>query len=330
MLSIIIVNYFGKEILQQCVASVLKYTKGISYELIIIDNANDEITKQLVMQLNPNINWISMGYNAGFGRAMNRGFEHMKGDVALLLNPDCIAQDDAIAACYHSFKNSNYGACGIQLTNEDGSFQISGNYAVTGGLNYLLPLPYIGPTIKKLGTLGGVKKPHITATKDETIVDWISGAFLMVKKEVIDVTGGFDEDFFLFGEEAEWCSRMRKIAPLVIYGKYKIQHAMGALTTEAFGGASNSYYTLHDKKGLQIMLSNMLRIRKEFGLAWYCFLLFFYAISVPIWLLMGSIESAFTLSNKLQHFQNYSSNIFKLLSFTPKIARNRPYFYKVL
>ena len=92
-------------------------------------------------------------------------------------------------------------ACGVQLLNVDRTPQISGNYAMKGGLNYLLPLPFIGNILKFFATILKVKKPNIPEAKDVVEVDWINGVFLMVKKQAIDIAGLMDEDFFLYAEE---------------------------------------------------------------------------------------------------------------------------------
>ncbi|RQO30244.1 glycosyltransferase family 2 protein [Taibaiella sp. KBW10] len=330
MLSIIIVNYFGKEVLKTCIESVIQYTKDISYEIIVVDNAQDTQTRQMLEPLMEHIQWVDMGYNSGFGRANNKAFSLMKGDAALLLNPDCVAFDNAIGDSYKTFMQSEYAACGIQLQHEDGSFQISGNYAMKGGLNYLLPLPYLGNILKSVATLAGVKKPHNDTPSSIVEVDWINGAFLMVKKTSIDKTHGFDEDFFLYAEEAEWCARLKKEGKLCIYGAYKITHMVGALSTEAFGGESNSYYTLYDRKGLQIMVSNLVRIRKEFGLGWFLLILSAYTFTIPFYLVMGIFHSLFSFKNQLRHFPGFSANVLQIWRFVPIIIKNKPHFYKVL
>ncbi|HTO16060.1 MAG TPA: glycosyltransferase family 2 protein [Edaphocola sp.] len=331
MLSIIIVNYFGKETLLNCVQSVVDSTKDIDYEILIIDNSKDNYTKSLICTRFQEVNWIEMEDNIGFGRANNYAFSIMKGDTALLLNPDCIAKDNVIGATYAQFSKSQDVACGIQLIFEDGTFQISGNYAMKGGLNYLLPLPYIGSLLKFTGDLVKIKKPHFEPDGKSIVeVDWIAGAFLMVKKQYIDITKGFDEDFFLYAEEAEWCSRLKQLGSIVIYNNFKIIHLLGALSTEAFGGDSNSYYTLYDKKGFQIMLSNLVRIRKEFGLFWFLFIFLIYNLAIPVYAILGFVHSVFTWKNKLSNFIGFSKNIIKLWSYFSLIIANKPYFYKVL
>lgn len=151
-----------------------------------------------------------MGYNAGFARANNGGMKMAQGGVILLLNSDTISIDMSIEQCYHKLINTNYTAAGIQLLNEDGSLQISGSFFVKGGLNHLLPIPYWGEFVRWLGYSFKSKIPGVVKAKEVEEVDWINGAFVMVKRTAVEKAGMLDEDFFLYSEEIEWCSRLKK------------------------------------------------------------------------------------------------------------------------
>ena len=274
-----------------------------------------------------------MGYNAGFARANNAGIEVALGEVVLLLNSDTIVEDDAINNCYRALVSSTYVACGVQLLNEDRTPQISGNFAMKGGLNYLLPLPYTGSFLKFIAGLLKVRKPNIPEAIGVVEVDWINGAFLMVKKFAIDKAGKLDEDFFLYAEEAEWCARLRKQGKLCIYGNEHVLHLQGKTSNEAFESTGAGYFNLFDKKGLQIMLSNLLRIRKEFGVVWFLLDLFFYFITIPVFfigLLISKILYNQTSKFSFNQWKGFSKNVVAVISFAPKIISGKPYFYKVL
>ncbi len=148
----------------------------------------------------------------------------------------------------------------------------------------------------------------------------------MVRRTAIRTAGLMDEDFFLYAEEAEWCSRLRKIGPLCIYGDLHVVHLQGETANETFGSEGKGYYNLFDKKGGQIMLSNMVRIRKEFGVGWFLFMLIAYVLEVPVFLIATMFSKRYSFKN----FQGYVSNLVILLKLTPTIMRNQPYFYKVL
>ena len=272
-----------------------------------------------------------MGYNSGFARANNEAIRNANGDTVLLLNSDTIVENNALEICYNKFITSDFVACGVQLLNVDRTPQISGNYIMKGGLNYLLPLPYLGDILKNAGGLFGVKKPHVPEASGIVEVDWINGAFLMVKKSAIKKAGLLDEDFFLYAEEAEWCGRLKKEGKLCIYGDINIIHLQGETSAEAFESAEKGYKYLFDKKGLQIMLSNFVRIRKEFGVGWFLFILSVHVVEIAFFFI-GVLFSTLSNSKKFvfKDVQDYGDNILKIVELAPVIIKNRPYFYKVL
>ena len=331
-LSIIIVNYKTAQLIADCLDSIFTFNPAV-FEIIIVDNnSNDEIETSLNNKYS-NIKFIQMGYNAGFARANNAGISIAQSEHILLLNPDTIIQHNAINNCLDKFAGSDYVACGVQLLNPDGTAQISGNYAMKGGLNYLLPLPYMGWFLKSIATVFGVKKPNVPNATGLVEVDWINGAFLMVKKPAIEKAGLLDEDFFLYAEEAEWCSRLKKVGKLCIYGDEHVIHLQGESAGNAFNSPGKGYSNLFDMKGRQIMVSTFVRIRKEFGVAWFLFNLFFYLITIPIFLI-GCILSGLLFRKADQysfgHWIGFCKNVFVIIKHSIKIIGNRPYFYKLL
>lgn len=332
-ISIIIVNYKTPALTVDCLRTVFTGRETIVPEVIVVDNASGDNSRQIITGAFPQVKWVPISYNAGFARANNEGIRQATGDVVLLLNSDTLNEDNAIENCYRQFIAADYVACGVQLLNADRSAQISGNYFMKGGLNYLLPLPYLGNFIKWLGNVVKVEKPNVPDSSALVEVDWINGAFLMVKKTAIDRAGLLDEDFFLYAEEAEWCSRLRKVGKLCIYGQYKVIHLQGESANEAFGSSGKGYYNLYDRKGLQIMLSNFVRIRKQFGVGWFLLQLAFYLFTIPVFFIASFLENAVRLRNPVADFgmaARFSGNVARLLTFLPRILSNKPYFYKVL
>lgn len=332
-LSIIIINYKSAGLLADCLRTVYEQTVRISFEVIVVDNFSDDDSERQLTKIFPNIRWIQMKYNAGFARANNAGIRASTGNAVLLLNPDTLITDGAIENCYFSLLSSAYVAAGVQLLNPDNTPQISGNYAMRGGLNYLLPLPYLGNFIKRIGNTFKVSKPNVPNASDTVEVDWINGAFLMVKRTAIEKAGLLDEDFFLYAEEAEWCSRLKRTGRLCIFGQYKVIHLQGETANQAFGSQGKGYYNLYDKKGLQIMVSNFVRIRKEFGVGWFLFDLAVYFAEIfifPLGLLLDVIVSGGNAGYRWRQVAQYVKNVLKLVWLSPRILANRPYFYKVL
>jgi len=330
LLSIIIVNYKSAGLILDCLRSLYAMPGEYPFEVLVVDNASGDDSQQLVTTAFPGVHWLNFNYNAGFARANNEGIRQAAGDTVLLLNGDTLPDAPTILSCYRRLLESGYIAAGVQLLNPDGSPQVSGMYVMKGGLNYLLPLPYLGSLIRAAGQAVKVKAPHVrgadVAGGAAVEVDWINGAFLMVRKDAIEKAGLLDEDFFLYAEEAEWCSRLKKTGPLCIFGDLNIVHLQGETANQEFGSTGKGYYNLYDRKGLQIMLSNFVRIRKQFGTGWFLVQLLFYLADIPVFF----TGLAFSRRYSFAQFRHYCKNIGVILRLSPTIIGNKPYFYKVL
>jgi GT2 family glycosyltransferase len=330
--SIIIVNFRSPKFICDCIVSAFQFSSAKNFEWIIVDNDSKDNSKEIITSQFPFVKWIDMGYNAGFARANNEGIRQSTYEVVLLLNPDTIILNDAIEQCYKKFIETNHVACGAQMLNPDGSAQISGSYFAKGGLNHLLPLPYWGNFIKWIGSLLKVQKPSIEKAASEEFVDWISGAFLMVKKIAISKAGLMNEDFFLYAEEVEWCSRLKKIGTLCIYGDIHIIHILGEIIQDA-AESDKSYFNLYDKKGLQLIVSNHLRIRKQYGVGWFLFQLLNYSFAILIFFICSFFDHLLHFKNPVTDWRKIKAlakNVWKVLKLSPKIIRNKPYFYKMI
>lgn len=330
-LSIIIVNYNSKRHIINCINSTINYAQN--FEWIILDNNSSDNSKNIITSQFPFVKWIDMKYNAGFARANNAGIKSANRDVILLLNPDTIIMDNCIAKCYDRFCDDTAIACSVQLINPDGSPQITGNYFMKGGLNHLLPLPYLGKILRSIAFAFKAKKTNVAEASARQEVDWINGAFLMVKRSVIEKAGLLDEQFFLYAEESEWCSRLKKFGDLVVYGDLKAIHLQGETINENTQTSGKGYFDLYSKKGLQLIVSNNLRIRKQYGVGWYLFNLFFYVIEIPIFFICGFFDKLVHLKNPFTNnkpLTDYSKNIFKLVQLTPRIISNKKFFYKMM
>lgn len=330
--SIIIVNYKTPGLLIGCLQTIFGSSVSPELEVIVVDNFSEDNSENIVTAKFPQVQWVQMGYNSGFSRANNAGIQVAKGEVILLLNSDTLNENNAIAECFERFSDSKHIACGVQLLNPDRTPQISGNYFIKGGVNQLMALPYTGRFIRWLGYIFKVRKTNVPEAKGTVEVDWINGAFLMVKKDAIEKAGMMDEDFFLYFEEIEWCSRLRRIGELCIYGDLNVVHLQGGTANEAFGSAGQGYYNLYDRKGLQIMISGMVRIRKQFGVGWFILHLLFYLFTIPVFFCGVLITPVFSRrpSYSFKQFGGYVKNCTKLFSLSSTIIRNKPYFYKFL
>ena len=316
-----------------CLHSLYAFNSLLSFEVIVVDNHSGDESEHVIKSNYPQVKWLQMGYNAGFARANNAGIKAAEGQVYLLLNPDTLAIDDAITVCYHQLTSSNYVAAGVQLLNEDGSSQISGSFFVKWGLNHLLPIPYWGSFIRWLGYQLGSKVPSVFEAAEVEKVDWINGAFLMVKKEAVEKAGLLDEDFFLYAEEIEWCSRLKRVGDLCILGALKMIHLQGESVNASHKDEGKGYYGLFTKKDLQVMVSNHLRIRKQYGVVAFLFLLINYTFGVFLFFLGSFFQHLFSFQNPFKAWPKgflFLKNVFKIWGLSPKIIKGKPHFYKVM
>jgi GT2 family glycosyltransferase len=218
------------------------------------------------------------------------------------------------------------------LLNPDHTPQISGNFFMKGGLNHLLPLPYLGALLRRIAFAAKVKKTNVQEASSEERVDWVNGAFLMVKKSAIEKAGFMDEDFFLYSEEIEWCSRLVKTGEICVYGDLNVIHLQGETINKETNTSDKGYVNLYNKKGLQLIVSNLLRIRKQFGSGWFLFHLFMFTIDIPIFAFCSFFNHLFHGANPFSDrtkIKGLTANVYKVWKLSPKIISGHPYFYKM-
>jgi GT2 family glycosyltransferase len=203
-LSIIIVNWNTKEFLLPCLNSIFEKEKGISREVIIVDNGSQDGNINEVKNMFPLIQLIENEKNLGFAKAANQGLQNASGRYALLLNPDTKVKNGAIERLI-SFMDahSDVGVAGAQLLNGDGSKQ-----------NSIANFPSLGTELLNKSLLRWLFPKKFPGKErnypDPIEVDSVIGACMMVRREAMDQVGLLDDHYFLFLEETDWCYRMKR------------------------------------------------------------------------------------------------------------------------
>lgn len=253
--SIIIVYYRAKEELMSCLSSIAKSQQKVSYEVIVVDNDERQTIEKELKQRYPSATYVRSPGNIGFGAGNNMGAKHASGKYLLFLNPDTLVLNNAIETLAHSLKQEKkIGIITPQLLGEDRHIdllQCTGSLTPTSGLvahSILNKLSPNNPISRKYWMLEWGRR-----TKRE--VEVVQGAAFMVKKSLFDDLGGFDEKFFMYFEESDFCLRVRKKGWKIVFEpKAKIVH---------FGKRS----TKDRRKALKIFKkSRSYYFKKHFGL----------------------------------------------------------------
>lgn len=244
-LSIIIINFNTVSITKECLDSIRKNTKGITYEIIVVDNASTDGSKDMLKKYSRRfgIKVIMNKINRGFGPGNNQGIKISKGDFILLLNTDTIIHDEVLSKMCSFLKgNKKIGIATCALRNKDGSLQGSGGYfptlfKVIAWMFFLEDVPLLDSLIKPFHPVHGqspfYKGTNIFTKKHQQ--DWVTGAFMMIRRKVCKQIGSFDEDYFMYTEEVDYCWRAKKAGWEVWYEpSFSITHLGGASSTAEF------------------------------------------------------------------------------------------------
>jgi GT2 family glycosyltransferase len=245
-LSIIIVNYNTKDLLINCVESIVKHTKDLKYEIVIVDNNSKDIVKRSWFKdLNSKLNLkiVLNKENKGFGTANNSGLNKSEGEYILFLNSDTLIHDNVFFEMVQWIKaNKNVGVVSCALKNADGSLEGSGGYFPTlskvfAWMFFLEDIPFLDTLIKPFHPVHGQSFIY-SGTKQfekKRKQDWVTGAFMLIPEKVLNKVGAFDEDYFMYTEEVDLCFRIKKAGYLIWYlPEWWITHLGSASSTKEF------------------------------------------------------------------------------------------------
>lgn len=206
-LSIIIVNWNSREYLKQCIASILAETHGVEYEIVVIDNASFDGSGEMLRKCYPQVQFVQGDRNLGFAKANNAAFHQSNGRHVLFLNPDTVVVGPAVKIMLDYLQNlPNAGAVGCKLLNSDKTVQTSCIQPFPTILNQLLDseaLRTFWPESSLWGNaalLGGRNGP--------VEVEAISGACMMLRRNVFEGVGFFTEDYFMYTEDIDLCYKV--------------------------------------------------------------------------------------------------------------------------
>ncbi|WP_040213613.1 glycosyltransferase family 2 protein [Clostridium polynesiense] len=263
-ISIIIVSYNTKQLTLDAIESVFKTTKNVSYEIFVVDNASkDGSVEAIKKSYGDKVKLIENKENLGFSAANNMAIKKSQGRYILLLNSDTIVKNDTIAKTIaYMDDNTEAGVLGCKVLLRDGKLDKAckrGFPTPWNSFSYLLKLDKIFPGDKRFGGY------HLTyINENETAeVDCVMGAYMLLRKEIIESVGLLDETFFMYGEDVDWCYRIKEAGwKIIYYPEAEIIHykkassaKKGTKTIIEFYRAMYIFYNKHFKEKYNIFIS---------------------------------------------------------------------------
>jgi GT2 family glycosyltransferase len=227
--TIAIVSFNAKEELRACLDSVFASTRLASLEVIVADNASSDGTVDMLRGDFPQVRVIESPENLGFGRACNLCWRQAKSTLILFLNSDTRVPDGALDRLVAIARDRpEAGAIGPRLLYPDGEIQMSFG-EMPGILAEMLQKLWNAGYARGKGPLrGAVRRRH----SRERFVDWVSAACLLTRRDVLETVSGFDENFFLYSEDVDLCTRIRAAGGRILFTPaVEIVHLVGASRT---------------------------------------------------------------------------------------------------
>ena len=242
-ISILLVNYRAYDELTACLASLEEHIAA-DLETIVVDHATDPAAAARLAERFPWVTVIGTAANPGFAAGVNRAARAASGDYLLLLNPDClVAADIARPLAGWLEEHPEAGVCGALVRESGGAIQASARRfpgVTTGFAGRTSWLTRAWPkniwTERNLG-------PSIGKVQEPAVVDWVSGACTMVRRQAFDAVGGMDEGFFMYWEDADFCFRVKRAGWQTIYNpRVEVLHLTGRSSAHAKNAALIAFH----------------------------------------------------------------------------------------
>lgn len=234
-LSIVIVNWKVKDLLEKCLQSIFKETKNISFEVFVVDNNSEDGSIEMVREKFPQVNLTASMENLGFAKGNNLAIKKSRGRYVLLLNPDTEILENALEKIVRFMdEHLECGIAGCKLLNPDLSLQSSVRSFpdISSQIFILLKLHHLFPYSKAMYKY----LAHNFDYEKTQEVDQVMGAFMMIRREVLDKIGLLDENFWIWFEEVDFCKRAKTVGWKILYTpEAKIIHHYGQSFKQAMG-----------------------------------------------------------------------------------------------
>lgn len=290
-LSICIVNWNAQKFLISCLESVYKRQPAIKFEVIVVDNASADDSVAQVKRRFPSVRVIVCDKNEGFSVGNNVAIKHSSGRYVLLLNPDTLVTAGALESMVRFMDQYKHvGACGCRLVHPETGYVEASARSFPTLFPLLWNLSYLDRLFPSSSFFNNYRMTYLPCNEIRE-VDWVTGACLIVRHEVIRQVGGFDENIFMYCEDVELCYCIKQAGWAVYYYPIvEIAHYRGQSSKLR---RDSDDYVLSGWGAQQYTSSILYFYAKHYG-EWRTFLLRFIIVitstfKVALWIFGGSI-----------------------------------------
>lgn len=229
-LSVIIVNYKVKHHLGQCLDSVFRALDGIDGDVFVVDNNSQDGSVEYLRSRFPQVHYIENPANTGFASANNMALRLIRSEYVLLLNPDTIISEDTLARCVSTLDaDPTIGACGVRMLNQNGTFALESRRGIPTPTTAFFHMTGLGRLFPKNKTIGRYHMMYLDQYQASPI-EIISGAYMFIRRSLLDQVGLLDEDFFMYGEDIDLSYRLLQTGHRNYYIPTRILHYKGEST----------------------------------------------------------------------------------------------------
>ena len=208
--SVIIISYNSGGFLPPCLHSIFRALEGIEHQVIVLDNGSPEPLPQALLREYSQVEWIHSDRNLGFGSACNRAAKQARHPLLFFVNPDTLVSRDTFRSLLQYIeKKDDAGVVGCRILNGDGSLQWACRRSFPSPMAAIYKTLGLASLFPKSRIFGAYNLTYLDPDSEEE-VDAVSGSFFCVRATVYEQVGGFDEDFFLYGEDLDICYRVQQ------------------------------------------------------------------------------------------------------------------------
>ncbi|MFT7616512.1 MAG: GT2 family glycosyltransferase [Planctomycetota bacterium] len=232
-LSIVITSFNTRPLLHDCLQSIQESEGGVEFEVFVVDNGSTDGSPGMVKTEFPQVQLFENKTNRGFAKANNQALRQTQGDYVLLLNPDTQLRSQTLSEMIEVMdEKPEVGLAGIKLVRQDGQMDRACRRGFPTPWNSLWRFLLLDRLFPKSRFFGGYNLSFMDPD-GEYEVDAIVGAFMFFRRETLEEVGVLDENFFMFGEDLDWCYRVSRSEWKILYvGSKEVLHIKGASTRQ--------------------------------------------------------------------------------------------------